>query len=75
MLITVTLLFSLETVKMIPFDQFFLAGVVFSQVSPGIEQQVADYSAGVRLQYNSRAQKYFSIIFWSSIIPKMYTLP
>ena len=61
---------------MIPFDQFFLAGVLFFQVSPGIEQQVADYSAGVRLQYScSRAQKYFSIFFWSLIILEMYTLP
>ena len=43
---------------------------------PGVAQQRRWQinSAGVRLQYISWALKYFSIIFWSLGIPKMYTL-
>ena len=63
MLITVSYLSSFENCQ-----NCLIAGVIFSQVSPGIElSRWQIYSAGVKLQYSSRAQKWFSIILWSYI--------
>ena len=52
---------------MVPFDQFLQELSFLKWARPGIEQQRRWQinSAGVRLQYSFRAQKYFSIIFWS----------
>ena len=61
---------------MFPFDQFLQELSFLKKARLDIEQQLRwqIHSAGVRLQYSSGAQKYFSIFFWSLSILKMYTL-
>ena len=85
MLITISFLSSFENckndsfwsvLKMFPFDQFLQELSFLKKARLGIEQQLRWQinSAGVRLQYSSEPQKYFSILFWSLGFLKMFTL-